>query len=196
MNFRTVGNTVGGNSADAGSARAIALIGLSGSGKSTVGPLLADRLGRNFVDLDRLVASKARMSISTIFDRLGERAFRQLEVETLESALADSRIVMSTGGGVVTSGAARKLLSSRTNPVWLAADPSVLVARLVEGLADDGEPRPLLGEDVDAEKAEIALRRMLAEREAWYSELAAATVDVTDLSPNAVTEAILEKLDD
>ncbi len=136
------------------------------------------------------------MSIPAIFDRLGEGGFRELEVEALESALAESDIVISTGGGVVTSGLARNLLSSQTNPVWLAADPSVLVTRLVEGLADEGEPRPLLGEDVDAEKAEIALRRLLAEREAWYSELAAATVDVTDLSPNAVAEAILEKLDD
>ncbi len=196
MNSSTVGDTIGGNSAGAGSARPIALIGLSGSGKSTVGPLLADRLGRNFVDLDRLVASEAQMSIPTIFERLGERAFRKLEVQALESALADSNTVMSTGAGVVTSGAARKLLASRTSPVWLAGDPSVLVARLVEGLADDGEPRPLLGEDVDSEKAEIALRRMLTEREAWYSELAAATVDVTVLSPNAVTKAILETLDD
>lgn len=163
--------------------RHVALVGLSGTGKSTVAPLLAARLGLAVADLDRRIEEAEGCAISEYFARHGEAAFRDREQAELEDALDGPPAVVATGGGVVTIPAARDRLARDTTVVWLRAAPEVLLERL----AATNEERPLLSGD-----AETALRRLAAEREALYDGIADLVVDVDTASVEELTEMILE----
>jgi 5-deoxy-5-amino-3-dehydroquinate synthase len=163
----------------------IVLIGLMGAGKSTVGPLVARRLGRAFVDADEALEARAGRSIPDIFAADGEEAFRLLETETLGALLvAPDRPVIGAGGGAVLAERNRDLLRRHgAAVVWLDADPSVLAARV-----GDGTGRPLL-----AGGAEAALHRLSTERAPAYR--AAATHRVTaEALPEQVGEAVVKAL--
>jgi shikimate kinase / 3-dehydroquinate synthase len=126
--------------------RRIALVGLPGSGKSTVGPLIAERLGWSAVDLDDDVASSAGRSPAAIIAADGERHFRDLELAALEDALRrPDRVVIACGGGLITEPAARRLLTELCTVVWLDAPDHVLVSRV-----GDGADRPMLGGSAEA----------------------------------------------
>ena len=157
----------------------IALVGLSGSGKSTVGPLLAQLRGWRFVDTDQLVVAAAGQSIAEIFRTRGEAAFRDLEAQALEQA-CQPRTVVATGGGCIEQPRNRALLTARANVVWLAARPASLVVRLAA--ATD---RPLLGGDLAARLAEQATRRT-----PLYAELADWVVAVDQLEPQRIVMEI------
>jgi shikimate kinase len=148
----------------------IALVGLSGVGKSSVGRLLAARLGWPLHDTDMLIAQSAGQSVARIFAAEGEPRFRVREAAALELAFADPPAVVATGGGIVLRPANRALLRERAFVVWLDAPTDTLVARL---LAHD-EARPLLEGDDPARRLE-ALREARAE---LYAEVAHAQVDV------------------
>ena len=161
----------------------IALVGLSGSGKSTVAPLLASRSGRSaVVDLDRAVESLMGRTVQEIFDTDGEATFRTLETEALSEALGGPPSVIATGGGVVLGAENRALLRSGATVVWLRAHPSHLAQRLT----DTSEARPLLEGDV-----EFALQRLSSEREALYSEVADFVIDVDGVDPVSVAEELV-----
>lgn len=171
--------------------RPVALVGLSGSGKSTVGPLLATALDTTHIDLDRAIEAIAEASVAQIFAESGEDGFRQLELKALQWALADhgGPPVVSTGGGIVTTASARELLKEKSHVVWLDAPVEELAARLSDPVVTD-EPRPLLGDQV----SENALRRLSDERQGWYAEVADQRVNVASATPDEVVVEILEKL--
>jgi shikimate kinase / 3-dehydroquinate synthase len=126
--------------------RRIALVGLPGSGKSTVGPLVAERLGWSAVDLDGEIAHSSGRSPAAIIATDGERHFRDLELAALEDALRrPGPVVIACGGGLITQPAARRLLTGLCTVVWLDAPDDVLIGRVGEG-AD----RPLLGGSAEA----------------------------------------------
>jgi len=155
-----------------------------GTGKSTVGRLLARRLGWAFVDTDRLVEQAAGKSIPDIFAQDGEPAFRELERRAVEQALAASRAVISLGGGAVLDPATRDILGVRGVTVWLKADVAICAARAV------GEGRPLLqGKDPEA-----MLSRIWDQRRALYAEVADLAIDTGPLEPAGVVERILEEI--
>lgn len=163
--------------------RSIALVGLSGSGKSTIAPLLASRLGYgDSVDLDRLIERRFGRSVDEIFAEDGEAAFRRAEADALAEALAGPPVVIATGGGIVLQQDNRSLLRSRATVVWLRASPT----HLAERLADTTEARPLLAGD-----AQFALDRLASEREALYSEVADLTVDVEGLDVASVLAEVI-----
>lgn len=164
----------------------VALVGLSGTGKSEVAPLLAARLGLRTVDLDDLVVARAGVSVAELFERDGEDAFRALESRELREQLDGPPAVLATGGGVVLDGSNRRLLVERCRVVWLRTPVDVLVDRLER----DAEQRPLLQGD-----AATTLRRLAAEREALYAEVAGVVVATEDLGPDAVTDAVVEELE-
>ena len=166
----------------------IVLVGMMGAGKSTVGQLLAERLGRRLVDSDDLVEARAGRTIREIFEGDGEPAFRTLETAALADALAaGDPLVVAAGGGVPLAEANRGALRrSGARVVWLRGEPRLLAER-----AALGGQRPLLDEDPEA-----AIRRLLGEREEHYRQVAGATVDVDGRSPDEVVEAIVEVLDD
>lgn len=156
---------------------ATVLIGLRGSGKTTLGRLLAARLGTSFIDLDeRTVAGSGHGGVGTLFRAAGEHAFRAAEARALAEVLALPAIppaVIALGGGTPTAPGARELLQSardagRIRVVLLEAPPAVLGARLAVAPGD----RPLLVGADFAEEAELLAARRLP----LYRSLADACV--------------------
>ena len=159
----------------------ITLTGFMGSGKSTVGRLLADALGCPFLDLDDLIVKKAGKSIPDIFAQDGEPAFRQLEARLLRQTVekyAETTAVLALGGGAVTTSASASLLHEKTVCIDLRATLDTLLARL------EGETagRPL---------ADDAMASRLAEREPIYEETAHVIMDTDGLSPDEVADEII-----
>ncbi|GAC1548741.1 MAG: hypothetical protein NVS2B7_24700 [Herpetosiphon sp.] len=162
----------------------IALVGLSGSGKSTVGPLLAARLGWHFVDTDASIATNTGATIGAIFDSAGEAAFRRLESEALAAALKPYTVV-ATGGGVLESGSNRAMLAERAIVVWLAASPTTLTSRL-----GDANDRPLLAGDLLTRLTDLADRRS-----ATYAAAADCIIKVDHRTPGEATADIQQLWD-
>ena len=164
---------------------------MMGSGKSETGRKLALVLGRRFVDCDRLVADAAGCSIPEIFAAEGEAGFRRRESELLAAVLASTDAsVIATGGGVVTVPRNRALLAGAA-VCWLRARPEVLAARV-----GDGSGRPLLVSGAGGGGAPERLRKLAAERDGWYVEVADIVVDVDDLSVSQATMAVAARLAD
>ncbi|TCJ17268.1 shikimate kinase [Rubrobacter taiwanensis] len=155
----------------------LAIVGYMGSGKSTVGRIVARQVGWEFVDLDEVVAERAGLSITEIFDSLGERAFRRLESEALGKMLGGERVV-ACGGGVVEEPRNRSLLS-QVNTVFLWEDTEILWRRT------RGTDRPLRGEDYEE------FSRRYSERLPYYLEVAALQVEVYERPPEDVAREIV-----
>jgi shikimate kinase len=119
--------------------RTIALIGLMGVGKSTVGRRLAARIGRPFVDGDEEIERAAGRSVSEIFADLGETEFRAGEARVMRRLLTGPPVVLATGGGAVLNADTRKLMKSHAVSVWLRAELPVIVERVARR-----DTRPLL----------------------------------------------------
>ena len=163
------------------------LIGMMGSGKTTVGRRLAAALGRPLVDSDAQVEARTGRTVREIFESDGEAAYRVLEREALVDALAEAEpSVVAAAGGVVLDPGNRAVLQEAGTVVWLRARPEVLARRVSAGR----DHRPLLGDDPLA-----ALRRLDAERRPLYEEVADLVVDVDDLSTRQVVTAVLELVD-
>lgn len=159
----------------------IVLVGMMGSGKSTVGRLLAGRLGVAFCDTDDRIKHESQLLIGQLFDELGEDAFRQRESAALVECLATAGVV-ATGGGAVLRAENRSLISGRNRWVaWLDAQPEELAERL-----KDAVDRPLLGENALA-----SLVRLDGERRPLYAQVASARVETNRRTPAEVCEEIV-----
>jgi shikimate kinase len=163
-------------------APAIALIGLSGAGKSSVARALAQRRNWPLRDTDALIEASSGRRIPQLFAAEGEEHFRTLESEALEAALADTPCVVATGGGIVLREANRVLLRARAYVVWLDAPTEALIARL---RAHD-EERPLLS-GVDPARRLEALRLT---RTPLYAATAHLRIDTADRSVEQICDAI------
>jgi shikimate kinase len=157
------------------------LVGMPGSGKSTVGAELAGRLGVPFVDLDAEIERTQRRTITRIFEAEGEPGFRALEARALLDASAHDPAVIACGGGVVLEPANRITLRSTGTCVFLDVPLEVLEARV----RPDAE-RPLIRSEGD-------LPRLLEARGPLYREFAAHVVDGSG-DPGEVADAIVEEL--
>ncbi len=163
--------------------QSIALVGLSGVGKSSAGRQLSARLGWPLLDTDTLIAETAGRTVAQIFADSGESRFRELESAALQRAFAITPCVVSTGGGIVLRSENRALLRSQAFVVWLDAPTETLVARL---LAHD-QPRPLIG-GVDPMARMNALR---AARAGLYAEVAHASVNTAGDAVDEICERVL-----
>jgi XRE family aerobic/anaerobic benzoate catabolism transcriptional regulator len=162
----------------------VALLGLRGAGKSTVGRRLARRLRVPFVELDRKVEEAAGLALAEIFALHGEEYYRRLEKDTLTRILDEGRpLVLACGGGLVTAGDTWALLRRRALTIWLRAQPEDHWNRVVQ----QGDRRPMS----DHPQAMSELRRLLRFREGLYAE-AAHTVDTSKLSSEAAVLAVHE----
>lgn len=162
----------------------IVLIGLMGSGKSTVGRMVAQMLGFQFVDTDHLITDLAGCSIPDIFAREGEAGFRLRESAVLRSLLGRRHCVIATGGGIVTQARNRPLLRHLGFITWLEADPKLLARRTASN-----NDRPLLrGEEPPLQK----LERLLTERKPLYKELADLRIQTDELSQQESAYGVAE----
>ena len=160
---------------DAGAAkRRIALLGLRGAGKSTLGARLAATLGLPFVELDREVEREAGAKLGEVFALYGQEAFRRFERRALERVLrTHEAAVIATGGSIVTDPDSLRTLLDNCRTVWLKAKPEEHMSRVMA----QGDMRPFKGRSAALDE----IRRLLADRERLYSQ-ADATVDTTGKS--------------
>jgi shikimate kinase len=159
---------------------------MMGAGKSAVGALLAERLGRGFVDTDAMVERLAGTSIAELFTREGEAAFRKREREAIEN-VAGGALVVALGGGAIAQPGARERLAGSGTIVYLRARAETLLGRI-----GDTADRPLLHGAFGTDRLR-RIAELLAERSPSY-EHASIVVDTDALKPNEVTEAILIRL--
>ncbi|MCH2456804.1 shikimate kinase [Henriciella marina] len=168
------------------SKRTVALVGLMGAGKSTVGRRLADALGRQFYDSDNEIEKAASLSISDIFALHGEEEFRRGEHRVLERLLNEAPHVLATGGGAYLNPETRDLLREKAITIWLNADLETLWRRVSRR-----SHRPLL----KADNPKGVLSRLLDERTPIYEK--ADLVVTSEEGPHRATvNAILKALDE
>lgn len=170
-----------GHTGTAAASRHVAMLGLRGAGKSTVGPLLATRLGTTFVELDACIEAATGLQLGEIFQMHGEAYFRAAERAVLEQQLAGPPKVLAVGGGIVTDAQSFALLRTGARTVWLRAAPEDHWQRVLA----QGDTRPM----ADNERAFADLRRILAERDPLY-RLAEIAVDTSGQPVEAVVEAV------
>jgi shikimate kinase len=164
----------------------ILLVGYRGTGKTTVGRLLAGRLGRPFADADDLIEAAAGRSIAAIFAAEGEPGFRDREAAALADLSARTGWVIATGGGAVLREANRRALKTGGFVVWLTAAPETLWERL-RADPTTAARRP----NLTATGGAAEVRALVAAREPLYREVADLTVVCDVLSPEAVADAVL-----
>jgi XRE family aerobic/anaerobic benzoate catabolism transcriptional regulator len=155
-------------------AERIALVGLRGAGKSTLGARLARTLEVPFIELDREVERESGMGLSELFEMFGQATFRRMERTALEAVLEKHpRFVLATGGGLVTEPATYELLLASCFTVWVKARPEEHMQRVME----QGDLRPMSGHA----RAMDDLVAILASREPLYAK-ADVTIETTDLT--------------
>jgi shikimate kinase len=165
--------------------RSVVLVGMMGVGKSSIGRRLASRLAIPFVDADTEIEKAAGMSISDIFLRHGESAFRSGEARVLARLLEAGPQVLATGGGAFMSETTRQAIKLRAISIWLTAEFDVLMRRISKRKNE----RPMLQTDNPAE----TLQRLLAEREPIYA-LADLTVQSREAPHDTIVGEIIAAL--
>jgi XRE family aerobic/anaerobic benzoate catabolism transcriptional regulator len=170
---------------EAGKARHIALVGMRGAGKTTVGQLLARRMAAPFYELDRLIENDTGLSLAEIFDVEGEEYYRAVEEKTLEKVLKRKAGIIAAGGGLVMNPSAFFMLKLNAAIVWLQASPDALLARV-----RSSKDRPRLGSYHQASKQ---LKAILDRRTPYYAQ-ADLVIDTTRRSAEAIVEDIAHAL--
>jgi shikimate kinase len=162
--------------------RNLVLTGFMGTGKTTVGRILADRLGYGFVDTDEVIESRAG-PIPEIFEREGEPGFREMERAVARELAGRTGLVIATGGRMMLDASSAACLEPAAWVVCLTAHPDTIIERI----GDTGQ-RPLL----DVQDAPARVRGLLAERAEGYARF--ASVETDDRSPDEVADAVMSLL--
>ncbi|MEN9217022.1 MAG: shikimate kinase [Gloeomargarita sp. HHBFW_bins_162] len=164
----------------------IFLVGMMGCGKSTTGKRLAHRLGYTFFDTDQLITQVTGRSIPELFAQEGEAGFRRLESQVLAEVASHTRLVVATGGGVVTQALNWSYLHHGV-VVWLDVPVELLVERLRQR-----QDRPLLSsESHDPERLRQRLHTLFAQRQAQYAQADVRVTIAPGMTVGGVTKAIL-----
>ena len=164
----------------------VILTGFMGTGKTSLGKLLATRLGRPFVDIDKKIEDEAHLSIPKIFERFGEAHFRELEKVAVKDLSERRGLVIATGGGTIKDEENLQLLKSSGVMICLTTEPEEIFNRTVRR----GE-RPVL--DGGGNERLETIKKLLAERKKFYDR-ADYHVDTTDWSPIQIIDDICKYL--
>ncbi len=157
----------------------VALIGLMGAGKTTLGRYFARSLSVDFIDSDDEIVKRAGISIQDIFELSGEEKFRDIEQRVIADILEGSPVILSTGGGAFISPKTRDILGNKSVTIWLRAEPETLLSRM-----EDLHSRPLLTKGDPL----LTLTNLSDERKRYY-EQADMIIDTDNLS---ATQALRE----
>src|SRR5262249_27915871 len=161
----------------------IFLLGFMASGKSTVGPVLAARLDRQFIDLDRVIEAKVGCAIVELIARDGEERFRQIETETLREAASRGGAIIAPGGGAITRAENRELMRAVGVTVWLDAPLDLCWRRIQK----DGATRPLAPDEASA-------RTRYEQRLPLYQQASIRIPINPSQTPDDISETILERV--
>jgi len=164
----------------------IFLIGLMGTGKTTVGRQLARKLNMEFYDSDRVIEERTGADIPLIFEKEGEAGFRKREVAIIDELTQKQNIILATGGGAVLDPVNRNHLSNRGTVFYLKSSLKTLIER-----TSKDKNRPLLHAE---EPAEVILRRLLEQRGPLYEETADYVIETANNSIHSVIQAIIKHL--
>ena len=165
----------------------IILVGMMGAGKTTIGKLLSNKLGYDFIDLDKIIEEKSGVKINTIFEIEGETGFRERELQVLNNSIEKDKVIMSTGGGIVTNEKSRaQLIKHNALIIYLKANLGTLFSRL-----KNDNSRPILNVD----NKEQMIEKILNEREPLYQDLADMVVDTTHMKTIDIVKLIIKKMD-
>jgi shikimate kinase len=157
-----------------------------GAGKSTVGKLLAKKLGRRFLDADHVIEDRCGVKIPVIFEMEGEDGFRKREAQAIKDITAEHDVILATGGGAVLLPENRQSLSERGTVIYLHANPMELWHR-----TKGGEGRPLL-KNGDAKKI---LENLYAIRDPLYREIADYVIETGKPSVNQLVNTLIMQLE-
>ncbi|ACN98971.1 shikimate kinase [Sulfurihydrogenibium azorense Az-Fu1] len=160
----------------------IYLVGFMGSGKSTVGKLLADKTSRDFVDVDKLIEEREKMKIKDIFEKKGELYFRELEKKYLQELLNTQNLVVSTGGGLGADAENMNQMKKNGIVIWLDLNLNTILERI-----KNDENRPLLNQPLDK------IKKLFDERKKVYG-LATYRINAENKTPFQIVEEILNKI--
>ena len=168
----------------------IALTGYRGTGKTTVGQLLAERLGWRCVDTDAEIEALAGQSIRQLFDNDEEERFRDLESQVIHHLTRQHKLVLALGGGAVLREDNRQALSVAGPVVWLRAAPDTIFRRICDDPIST-QQRPNLTQQGGLSEIE----QLLKERLPIYESCADCTIDTDEMTPAQIADAILDALD-
>jgi len=154
---------------------------MRGSGKTAVGRLLAQRLGKRFIEMDELIATRLGMSITEVVKQYGWEKFREVEEEVTREVAKLDNVVNATGGGVVTREKNVQALKKKGKLVWLKAGSDTLLARIGQDRSRPSLTGKSRGEDTET---------VLAERTPIYERVADFVIDTEGKSPEEAAEAI------
>ncbi len=160
----------------------IYLVGFMGSGKSTVGKILSEKLNLKFVDVDSEIEKKEKKKISEIFKEKGERYFRELEKKEIEELTKKNGIVVSTGGGLGANPENMKKMKETGTVIWLDVPLEEILKR-----CENDENRPLLNQPIES------LKKLYEERKKVYS-MADVHIDTKNKTPEEIAKDILKRL--
>lgn len=166
--------------------KSLVLIGFMGTGKTTLGKALAERLARPLVDLDDVIVREQGMEIGELFARYGEDYFRRIEHETLCRYVAQPDLILSPGGGAVLQEANRAVMRVHCLVVCLTAQPEVILRRVEQ----DKTVRPVLEQREPGQSKLERIEQVLAERRTCYQE-ADLVLDTSHASIEELTEQVL-----
>jgi 3-dehydroquinate synthase len=164
----------------------IFLVGLMGSGKTTIGRALAKKLNKRFVDADHEIEARTGASIRLIFEIEGEASFRQREADVIRDLTAQDGLVLATGGGAILNEQSRAFLKSRGTVVYLRAS----VASILQRTSHD-KSRPLL----QTADPKARIEELARERGPYYDEVAHITIDTGRPNVQSVVQNILARLE-